>query len=170
MAMDTIYAEGQRRFVESLSSYTRQFVGQMPKPIVERIDGLSPAVAIEQRGLSHTPRSTVGTVTEIYDYLRVFFARLAQMHCTRCDGPISSQTIDQIVDRWLEHGQRISSSRPAGDAGGRVLLLAPVAPAMNQEPQAFFDDLKREGYARVRINGRTYEIDNLPDLNRKSLW
>ena len=168
MAMDTIYAEGQRRFVESLSSYTRQFVGQMPKPIVERIDGLSPAVAIEQRGLSHTPRSTVGTVTEIYDYLRVFFARLAQMHCTRCDGPISSQTIDQIVDRWLEHGRLISSSRPAGDAGGRVLLLAPVAPAMNQEPQAFFDDLKREGYARVRINGRTYEIDNLPDLNRKS--
>jgi excinuclease ABC subunit A len=168
MAMDTIYAEGQRRFVESLSAYTRQFVGQMPKPVVERIDGLSPAVAIEQRGLSHTPRSTVGTVTEIYDYLRVFFARLAQMHCTRCDGPISSQTIDQIVDRWLDQGQRMASTRTKAESGARVLLLAPVAPAMNQDPQSFFDDLKREGFARVRINGRTYEIDNLPDLNRKS--
>ncbi|MFN9604482.1 MAG: excinuclease ABC subunit UvrA, partial [Planctomycetota bacterium] len=168
MAMDTIYAEGQRRFVESLSAYTRQFVGQMPKPVVERIDGLSPAVAIEQRGLSHTPRSTVGTVTEIYDYLRVFFARLAQMHCTRCDGPIRSQTIDQIVDRWLDLGQRMASTRTKAESGARVLLLAPVAPAMNQEPLAFFEDLKREGYARVRINGRTYEIDNLPDLNRKS--
>ncbi len=168
MAMDTIYAEGQRRFVESLSSYTRQFVGQMPKPIVDRIDGLSPAVAIEQRGLSHTPRSTVGTVTEIYDYLRVFFARLAQMHCTRCDGPISSQTIDQIVDRWLTYGQRLSETGKQDSAGSRVLLLAPVAPAMSQEPHEFFEDLKREGYARVRINGKTYEIDALPDLNRKT--
>ena len=168
MAMDTIYAEGQRRFVESLSSYTRQFVGQMPKPVVERIDGLSPAVAIEQRGLSHTPRSTVGTVTEIYDYLRVFFARLAQMHCTQCDGPINTQTIDQIVDRWLSHGQPLSAAGNPGGNGPRALLLAPVAPAMNQEPLAFFEDLKREGYARVRINGRTYEIDSLPDLNRKS--
>jgi excinuclease ABC subunit A len=168
MAMDTIYAEGQRRFVESLNSYTRQFVGQMPKPVVQRIDGLSPSVAIEQRGLSHTPRSTVGTVTEIYDYLRVFYARLAQMHCTHCDGPIRSQTIDQIVDRWISLGQQVASRDQSAKSDPRVLLLAPVAPAMNQEPTAFFEDLKREGYARVRINGRTYEMDNLPDLRRKT--
>lgn len=180
MAMNTIYAEGQRRFVESLSSYTRQFVGQMPKPVVDRIDGLSPAVAIEQRGLSHTPRSTVGTVTEIYDYLRVFFARLAQMHCTQCDQPVQSQTIDQIVDRWLAFGVTSSVSqdkknlaksngsktkKPA--AGVRVLLLARVDPAPQQELSVFFEELKRQGYARVRINGQTYEIDSIPALNRK---
>ncbi len=173
MAMDTIYAEGQRRFVESLSSYTRQFVGQMPKPNVDRIDGLSPAVAIEQRGLSHTPRSTVGTVTEIYDYLRVFFARLAQMHCTRCDAPVSSQTVDQIVDRWMAIGAShanhgTENGKP--DSGMRCLLLAPVVPPANQEPKDYFDELKRQGYARLRINGRTYAMDAIPELNRKSRY
>ena len=170
MAMDTIYAEGQRRFVESLSPYVRQFVGQMPKPTVDRIDGLSPAVAIEQRGLSHTPRSTVGTVTEIYDYLRIFFARLGQMHCTQCDSPVSSQTIDQIIDRALAIGHELQSNRKSDSEkkGIRCLLLAPIAPPTNQSLADFFGDLKRDGYVRVRINGTTYEIDSLPDLNKKS--
>jgi len=171
MAMDTIYAEGQRRFVESLSPYTRQFVGQMPKPVVDRIDGLSPAVAIEQRGLSHTPRSTVGTVTEVYDYLRVFFARLAQMHCTRCEAPVSSQTVDQIIDRWLAIGlTQTASTKKRNDNETRCLLLAPIALPPNQEPKDYFQDLQREGYVRVRVNGRTYEIDALPELNRKSRY
>ena len=182
MAMDTIYAEGQRRFVESLSPYVRQFVGQMPKPTVDRIDGLSPAVAIEQRGLSHTPRSTAGTVTEIYDYLRVFFARLGQMHCTQCDAPVSSQTIDQIIDRFLAIGNELQANRKSdgenkgenkGEKKGekkaiRCLLLAPLAPPANQSLADFFDDLKRDGFVRVRINGITYGIDALPDLNKKN--
>jgi excinuclease ABC subunit A len=197
MAMDTIYAEGQRRFVESLSPYVRQFVGQMPKPAVDRIDGLSPSIAIEQRGLSHTPRSTVGTVTEIYDYLRVFYARLAQMHCTQCNDPVSSQTIDQIVDRWLAIGASLaqpaasnaktaasnaktaaSNAKTAASnaktaaakksTSVRCLLLAPVAPPMNHSIAEFLEELKRQGFVRVRVNGTTYEIDAMPELNRKS--
>lgn len=183
MAMDTIYAEGQRRFVESLSPYVRQFVGQMPKPAVDRIDGLSPAVAIEQRGLSHTPRSTVGTVTEIYDYLRVFYARLAQMHCTNCNDPVSSQTIDQIVDRWLTIGASLANppaSKTKSDTSKthsasakkprsvRCLLLAPVAPPTNHSIAEFLEELKRQGFVRVRVNGTTHEIDAVPDFNRKS--
>ncbi len=161
MAMDTIYAEGQRRFVESLSPYVRQFVGQMPKPVVERVDGLSPSVAIEQRNLSHTPRSTVGTVTEVYDYFRVLFARLGQMHCTRCDQPVSTQTSDQIVDRLMEFGTQ---------AGVRALLLAPVTPPANQTPEQFFADLQQDGFVRIRINGRTHEINLLPSLQKKSRY
>jgi excinuclease ABC subunit A len=161
MAMDTIYAEGQRRFVESLSPYVRQFVGQMPKPIVERVEGLSPSVAIEQRGLSHTPRSTVGTVTEIYDYFRVLFARLGQMHCTRCSNPVSTQTSDQIVDRILAMGQKGAHSKK------RALLLAPITPGLNQTPDQIFVELKKEGFVRVRINGKTYDIDSAPTLQKK---
>ncbi len=161
MAMDTIYAEGQRRFVESLSPYVRQFVGQMPKPIVERVDGLSPSVAIEQRNLSHTPRSTVGTVTEVYDYFRVLFARLGQMHCTRCDLPVSTQTSDQIVDRLMELGT---------PAGTKALLLAPVTPHANQTPEQFLADLQQDGFVRIRINGRTHEINLLPSLQKKSRY
>ena len=161
MAMDTIYAEGQRRFVESLSPYVRQFVGQMPKPVVERVDGLSPSIAIEQRNLSHTPRSTVGTVTEVYDYFRVLFARLGQMHCTRCDQPVSTQTSDQIVDRLMELGTQASS---------RALLLAPITPHANQTPEQFFEDLQRDGFVRVRINGRTHEINLVPSLQKKSRY
>ena len=156
LAMETIYAEGQRRFVESLSPYVRQFVGQMPKPSVERIDGLSPAIAIEQRAMSHTPRSTVGTVTEVQDYLRVLFARLGVMHCTQCDAPVESQTIDQIIDRWMQ-----LKDQQLADANGakRCLLLAPVAPPKNQTLDRFLNDLQLEGYTRVRINGRTMEIE-----------
>ncbi|MEI8212597.1 MAG: excinuclease ABC subunit UvrA [Planctomycetota bacterium] len=169
MAMDTIYAEGQRRFVESLSPYVRQFVGQMPKPNVDRIDGLSPSIAIEQRGLSHTPRSTVGTVTEIYDYLRVIFARLAQMHCTQCDAPVSSQTADQILDRWFALAAAMrEDTRDKKRSATRCLLLAPVAPNPNQTPSDFFDELKRQGFARVRINGRTVELDAAPNISHKT--
>ena len=113
--MDTIYAEGQRRYVESLSSYARQFVGQMQKPQVDHIEGLSPAIAIEQQNMGHTPRSTVGTVTEIYDYLRILFARLGQPHCPACDMPIGTQTADEIIDKLL-----------AEPAGTKLYLMAPL--------------------------------------------
>lgn len=165
MAMDTIYAEGQRRFVESLSPYARQFVGQMPKPIVERVEGLSPSIAIEQRNLSHTPRSTVGTVTEVYDYFRVLFARLGQMHCTRCDQPVSTQTSDQIVDRLMDLGKKSEDEKQK-----RALLLAPIAPHPNQSPEQLFQELKQQGFVRVRINGRTYDFDSAPELQKKSRY
>ena len=115
LAMDTIYAEGQRRYVESLSSYARQFIGQLQKPNVERIEGLSPAVALEQKNLGHSPRSTVGTVTEVYDYLRILMARLGTMHCPDCLTPVGTQTPDQIVEKVM--------SMPVGT---RALLLAPI--------------------------------------------
>ncbi len=160
MAMDTLYAEGQRRFVESLSPYVRQFVGQMPKAVVERVEGLSPSIAIEQRNLSHTPRSTVGTVTEIYDYVRVLFARLGQMHCTQCDAPVSTQTIDQIIDRILQDGTELGS--------GRGLLLAPLTPNASQDQETFLASLKQQGFVRIRLNGRTYEIDSVPPIQQKT--
>lgn len=165
MAMDTIYAEGQRRFVESLSPYVRQFVGQMPKPVVERVEGLSPSIAIEQRNLSHTPRSTVGTVTEVYDYFRVLFARLGQMHCTRCNQPVSTQTSDQIIDRLMEMGKKLQ-----GDQGKRALLLAPLTPNVNQAPESLLRELKLQGFVRVRVNGRTYDLDSVPELQKKSRY
>jgi excinuclease ABC subunit A len=165
MAMDTIYAEGQRRFVESLSPYVRQFVGQMPKPVVELVEGLSPSIAIEQRNLSHTPRSTVGTVTEVYDYFRVLFARLGQMHCTRCNQPVSTQTSDQIIDRLMEMGKKLQ-----GDQGKRALLLAPLTPNVNQAPESLLRELKLQGFVRVRVNGRTYDLDSVPELQKKSRY
>jgi excinuclease ABC subunit A len=163
LAMDTIYAEGQRRFVESLSPYVRQFVGQMPKPILERAEGLSPSVAIEQRNLSHTPRSTVGTVTEIYDYLRVLFARLGQMHCTQCDQPVSTQTSDQIIDRLLDLGNKRTGAQ-------RALLLAPIAPHTHQDPDKWFSELRQQGFSRIRINGQTHPLDAPPTLNKASRY
>lgn len=197
MAMDTLYAEGQRRFVESLSPYARQFVGQMPKPNVERVDGLSPSIAIEQRNISHTPRSTVGTVTEIYDYFRVLFARLGQMHCTRCDRPVSTQTSDQIIDRilGLEHalisqGQSTADTPSESSAttpkrkkknttttaktdakqSQRALLLAPLTPNSNHSLAEYLDSLKLQGFVRVRINGKTYDIDSVPELQKKNRY
>ena len=157
MAMETIYAEGQRRYVESLSPYVRQFVGQMPKPPVERIDGLAPSIAIEQKGLSHTPRSTVGTVTEVYDYFRVLFARMGKQHCTVCDAPVETQTIDQILDRWM---QRKADARANPNQPQRCLILAPVSPNANQNIENFLQDLLRSGYTRIRINGKTHSIDD----------
>jgi excinuclease ABC subunit A len=159
MAMDTIYAEGQRRFVESLSPYVRQFVGQMPKAAVERVDGLSPSIAIEQRNLSHTPRSTVGTVTEIYDYFRVLFARLGQMHCTQCDSPVGTQTSDEIIERILEQAKH---------KNGRALLVAPVTMNGSVTQEHFLQQFQQQGFVRVRINGKTYEIDAAPPMQSKS--
>ena len=156
LAFDTLYAEGQRRYVESLSPYARQFVGQVPKPVFEKIEGLSPAVAIEQRATGSTPRSTVGTLTEMYDYFRVLSARLGVMHCPECSTPVGAQSIDKTVERLLEH-----------DPGTRLLLLAPVELRVGQSPEAFFAGLRAAGYARVRIDGKTQQLDEKPALDRK---
>lgn len=155
LAMDTIYAEGQRRYVESLSSYARQFVNQMDKPKVDHIDGLSPAIAIEQKNFGSTPRSTVGTITEIYDYLRVLFARLGTPYCPQCDVPIGTQTPEQIADKMV-----------ARFAGQRVILLAPLAMESTSELDTLGESLRSQGYVRVRVNGRLYAVDELPPLNR----
>ena len=156
LAMDTIYAEGQRRYVESLSAYARQFVAQMQKPIVEHIDGLSPAIAIEQKNFGQTPRSTVGTVTEIYDYLRILLARLGQPYCPDCDHPVSTQTVDQIVDQILAHPE-----------GTRLYLLAPLDSDSGREYKSVWEELRAAGFARVRIDGQTFGLDKPPELDRK---
>jgi excinuclease ABC subunit A len=156
LAFDTIYAEGQRRYVESLSAYARQFLEQMEKPDVDSIEGLSPAISIEQRTTSKNPRSTVGTVTEIYDYLRVLFARVGVPHCPRCGSVISAQTIQQMVDRVL--------TLPAGT---RVLVLAPVVRGRKGEYRKLFWDLRRQGFARVRVNGQLRELGEDIDLHRQ---
>jgi excinuclease ABC subunit A len=156
LAMDTIYAEGQRRYVESLSSYARQFVGQMQKPQVDHIDGLSPAIAIEQRNMGQTPRSTVGTVTEIYDYFRILFARLGQPHCPECDIPIGTQTSDQIVDKLLEE-----------PAGTKLFVMAPVEVQVGEQYEALWDSLRGAGYIRVRIDGETHSLDKIPAIDRR---
>ncbi len=156
LAMETLYAEGQRRYVESLSPYARQFVSQMPKPHFEHIEGLLPAVAIEQKHLGHTPRSTVGTVTEIYDYLRVLMARLGQPYCPQCDLPVGTQTADQITTK-------ITSLPP----GSRVYLTAPVDLEQGETYEDLWGRLRSEGYVRVRIDGLTYPLDQLPELERR---
>jgi excinuclease ABC subunit A len=158
MAMDTIYAEGQRRYVESLSSYARQFVNQLEKPRVEHIEGLSPAIAIEQKNLGSTPRSTVGTVTEVYDYLRILMARLGTPYCPDCDEPVGTQTSDDIVDKVMEF-----------ESGTRLLLMAPVAPESGQSYEQLWDDIKANGYQRVRIDKETHEVDSLPALNPRGM-
>src|SRR2546428_5723234 len=140
LAFDTIYAEGQRRYVESLSSYARQFLGQMDKPDVDQIDGLSPAISIDQKGASHNPRSTVGTVTEIYDYLRLLFARIGHPHCPKCHRPIRQQTSEQIIDAVLEMPD-----------GARIMVLAPLVEARNGEFQSAFDEERKAGFVRVRV-------------------
>jgi excinuclease ABC subunit A len=157
LAMDTLYAEGQRRYVESLSSYARQFLGQMPKPVVEHIHGLSPAIAIEQKTVGNSPRSTVGTVTEIYDYLRILYTRLGTMYCPDCDLPVIQHTTDEIVDRILEDCD-----------GKKILVLAPISKAHQQDAEKLFPRLKEQGFQRVRLNGKTYQIDELPKLDRKA--
>ena len=148
LALDTLYAEGQRRFVESLSSYARQFVDQMPKPKVDRIAGLPPAIAIDQSGRGYSPRSTVGTTTEIYDYLRVLFARCGQPHCPACGAEVGAMTISQIVDAILTEAD-----------GQQALLCAPVEPQGNEEYATLLERLRREGWQRVRIDG---EVQRLP--------
>ena len=156
LAMDTIYAEGQRRYVESLSSYARQFVGQMQKPALDHIDGLSPAIAIEQKHMGHTPRSTVGTVTEIYDYLRILMARLGTPHCPACDIPIGTQTSDEIVDKIL--------SEPAET---KLYLMAPLAVEVGEKYENLWAEIRALGYIRVRIDGQTHSIDQPPQIDRR---
>ena len=147
LAFDTIYAEGQRRYVESLSSYARQFLGQMDKPDVDSIDGLSPAISIDQKTTSKNPRSTVGTVTEIYDYLRLLWARAGTPHCPKCGKEIRRQTIDQIVDRVEALGE-----------GTRFIVLSPVVRGKKGEHQKIFEDARKSGFARVRVDGILYEL------------
>ena len=156
LAMDTIYAEGQRRYVESLSSYARQFVGQMQKPQLEKIEGLSPAIAIEQQNLGNTPRSTVGTTTEIYDYLRILMARLAVPHCPDCDKPIGTQTSDEVVDKVM-----------ALPNGSKLYLMAPVSVEVGQRFESLWEDLRANGYIRVRVNGVTHSLDRPPTIDRR---
>ena len=140
LAFDTIYAEGQRRYVESLSSYARQFLGQMEKPDVDLIEGLSPAISIDQKTTSHNPRSTVGTVTEIYDYLRLLYARIGIPHCPKCGKEIKKQTIDQIVDRIMELPERT-----------KLQLLAPVVRGRKGEHVKLLEDAKKRGFVGVRV-------------------
>jgi len=155
LAFDTLYAEGQRRYVESLSAYARQFLGMMDKPDVDEISGLSPAISIQQRSSSRNPRSTVGTVTEIYDYLRVLFARIGVPYCYNCGRKIESQTTDQIVDTIL--------SIPTG---AKIEILAPVVRGRKGEYKEFITRLKRRGYVRARVDGKVFEIEQIPDLER----
>ena len=156
LAFDTIYAEGQRRYVESLSSYARQFLGQMDKPDLDSIDGLSPAVSIDQKTTSKNPRSTVGTVTEIYDYLRLLFARIGTPHCPECGRVIERQTTDQVADKILEAGQ-----------GRRAFVLAPVVTDRKGEFAKLLDDLRSEGFSRVRIDGEVRSLDDPIELDKK---
>ena len=158
LAFDTIYAEGQRRYVESLSSYARQFLGQMDKPDVDSIDGLSPAISIDQKTTSKSPRSTVGTVTEIYDYLRLLWARTGVPHCPKCGREIRRQTIDQIVDRVEALGE-----------GTRFLILSPVVRDKKGEHQKVFEDARKQGFARLRLDGIQYDLTEelKPEKNKK---
>ena len=148
LAFDTIFAEGQRRYIESLSSYARMFLGQMSKPDVDSIDGLSPAISIDQKTTSHNPRSTVGTVTEIYDYLRLLFAHVGTPYCPHCGIEIKSQTIDNIVDRILAHPE-----------GTKLMIASPVAKGKKGTFQKEFDDFRKDGFARVMVDGEVYRLD-----------
>lgn len=154
LAFDTVFAEGQRRYVESLSSYARMFLGQMQKPDVDYIEGLSPAVSIDQKTTSHNPRSTVGTVTEIYDYMRLLFARVGTPHCPKCGREIERQTVDQICDRIMEH------------SGAKLQLLAPVVRGRKGEYRKELEQLKRAGYVRVRVDGVNYTLDEEITLDK----
>ena len=156
LAFDTIYAEGQRRYVESLSAYARQFLGRMEKPDVDYIEGLSPAISIDQKGVSHNPRSIVGTVTEIFDYLRLLFARVGKPHCPKCGRLIARQTVQQIVDSILEL-----------PGGTRFMVLAPLVTHKKGEHQAILDSLRKEGYVRVRLDGDVRDLSESFDLDKK---
>jgi len=154
LAFDTIYAEGQRRYVESLSAYARQFLGQMKKPDVEYIEGLSPAISIEQKGISKNPRSTVGTVTEIYDYLRLLFARIGIPHCPLCGKEIRQQTSQQIIERVM-------------DLNGKITIFAPIARGKKGEYKKEFEALRREGFGKVRVDGEIIDLENDISLDKK---
>ena len=153
LAFDTIYAEGQRRYVESLSAYARQFLSVMEKPDVDHIEGLSPAISIEQKSTSHNPRSTVGTITEIYDYLRLLYARVGSPRCPDHGEALEAQTVSQMVDAAL-----------ALDPKKRYMLLAPVVRERKGEHVQVFDQLRAQGFIRVRVNGVAHELDEVPTL------
>ncbi|MGA9695077.1 MAG: excinuclease ABC subunit UvrA, partial [Dehalococcoidales bacterium] len=155
LAFDTIYAEGQRRYMESLSAYARQFLGRMEKPDVDYIEGLSPAISIDQKGVGKNPRSTMGTITEIYDYLRLLFARVGHPHCPKCGREITSQTVEQIVDAI--------KNLPAEQ---RILILSPLVKDRKGEYQAIFDDLRKQGYVRVRVDKKIYDLSEIITLDK----
>ena len=155
LAFDTIYAEGQRRYVESLSAYARQFLGQMEKPNVEYIEGLSPAISIDQKTTSKNPRSTVGTVTEIYDYLRLLFARVGEVHCPTCGKKISQMTIQEIVDKMMDFPERT-----------KMQILSPVVRGQKGTHKKLLENIKKEGFVRVRVNGENYEVTDDIELNK----
>ena len=160
LAFDTIYAEGQRRYVESLSAYARQFLGRMDKPDVDYIEGLSPAISIDQKGVSHNPRSTVGTVTEIYDYLRLLFARVGVPHCPKCGSPVARQTVSQIVDAIMSL-----------EEGSRITLLAPKIRRKKGEHKDVLEAARRAGFVRIRVNGEIRMLDETESLNlNKNKW
>ena len=156
LAFDTIYAEGQRRYVESLSSYARQFLGQMDKPDLDSIDGLSPAISIDQKTTGRNPRSTVGTVTEVHDYLRLLWARAGIPHCPNCGRELRKQSVDEMVDAVLKYPE-----------GTRLQVLSPVVRARKGEHRDILEKAAKAGYVRVRIDGSLYELDDTPALNKK---
>ena len=156
LAFDTLYAEGQRRYVESLSTYARQFLSMMEKPDVDHIEGLSPAISIEQKSTSHNPRSTVGTITEIYDYLRLLFARAGEPRCPDHDLPLEAQTVSQMVDQVL-----------AMPDDSKLMILAPVIRDRKGEHLQVIDTMRSQGFIRLRVDGRVYDIDDVPTLDKK---
>src|SRR5580704_3610984 len=156
LAFDTLYAEGQRRYVESLSSYARQFLGQLQKPDVDYLSGLSPAISIQQKAAGRNPRSTVGTITEIYDYLRVLYARIGQGHCPECGRAITAQTREQILARVL-----------ALPEGARFLILAPVVRGQKGEYKDLFEDMLRRGFLRARVDGQIVRLTDKLQLDRR---
>jgi excinuclease ABC subunit A len=158
LAMDTIYAEGQRRYVESLSSYARQFVDKMQKPKLDHIEGLSPAICIEQKHAGHSPRSTVGTVTEIYDYLRILVSRLGQPYCPACDIPVTTQTADEVIAKIM--------SKPSGT---KLYIMAPLEIEVGEKYEILWEELRGAGYIRVRVDGVTHSLDSPPEIDRKRL-
>ena len=157
LAFDTLYAEGQRRYVESLSAYARQFLQMMEKPDVDLIEGLSPAISIEQKATSHNPRSTVGTVTEIHDYLRLLYARAGTPHCPDHDLPLEAMSITQMVDHVL-----------ALPEDTKLMILAPVVANRKGEQLELFAELRAQGFVRLRVDGKVYDIDTLPKLKKRT--
>src|SRR5688572_16698855 len=156
LAFDTLYAEGQRRYVESLSTFARQFLGQMPKPEVDFISGLSPSISISQKSSGNNPRSTVGTITEIYDFLRVLYARVGRGHCPSCGKPITAQTREQIISRIM-----------ALPTGTQFALLAPVMRQQKGEYRDLFEDLRKQGFVRARVDGRFVSLSDELSLDRQ---
>ena len=155
LAFDTIYAEGQRRYIESLSAYARQFLGQMEKPDIDYIDGLSPAISIDQKTTSRNPRSTVGTVTEIYDYMRLLYARIGTPHCYSCGREIAQQTVDQMADKIMEL-----------EEGTRIQLLAPIIRGKKGEHRKVMEDMKKGGYVRARVDGEVMDVNDPISLDK----